>query len=225
LADERDAARQAGWRHVNKKEECFVLDALPPVDAFLVFKRLHTPKFIDLFQRFVNDDLLTKVANRWTVNDLFLGDKTAAGSPKRLIPTKKLMWQTLAIQIRLIGLQKKSTENDPIKNPLKTFIQECIQYFHEKDQENGTKKISFKSIEKMMTILTFDGFEDMISKSFQDIVLRLGQSIAGDEKLFHFTGNSGDIRLVVSKPDRIGLWFYEVVAQLANGCYYMLNKD
>ena len=57
---------------------------------------------------------------------------------------------------------------------------------------------------------------------YQNIVLKLGQGIAGHEKLFHFTGDSGDIRLVVSKSDRIGQWFYEVVAQLESGCYYML---
>ena len=34
---------------------------------------------------------------------------------------------------------------------------------------------------------------------------------AGDEKLFHFTGKSGDVRLVKSKPDQIGLWFYEII--------------
>lgn len=217
LADQRDTARQAGWRHIDKKVECFVLDELAPMDAFLSFKRIHAPRFIDIFQRFVTDELITKVMNRWSDKDLYLGDTTKAGSPKQLKPTKKLVWQTLAIQVRLIGLQNKSTENDPIKNPLNHFIKDCIEYFKDDDD-----KISLKSVEKMIHIMTFDGCEDMISKSFQEIVLKLGQSIAGDEKLFHFTGDSGDIRLVVSKPDRIGLWFYEVVAQLGNGSHYML---
>ena len=38
----------------------------------------------------------------------------------------------------------------------------------------------------------------------------LGQYVAGDEKLFYFTGDSIIIRQVISKPDKIGLWFYEL---------------
>ena len=169
----------------------------------------------------MTDELLTKVSERWVVKDLYRGDKTAAGSPKLFRISKKQMWQALAIQVRLIGLQKKCTENDPVKHPLKKFIRECIDYFNDKC-EDLEQQISFKVVEKLMTILTFDGFEDCLNKAFQDIVFKLGQSVAGDEKLFHFTGDSGDIRLIISKPDRIGLWFYELVAPLANGQYYML---
>jgi hypothetical protein len=34
--------------------------------------------------------------------------------------------------------------------------------------------------------------------------------------LIHFTGNSGDIRLVLSKPDRVGMWFHQLVIALSN---------
>ena len=36
-------------------------------------------------------------------------------------------------------------------------------------------------------------------------VLKLGKYVSGDEKLLNFTGNAGNIRLVLSKPDRVGL--------------------
>lgn len=54
------------------------------------------------------------------------------------------------------------------------------------------------------------------------IVRRLGEWVAGDEKLLKFTGNSGNIRLVITKPDRVGLWFYELATRLENGLPYML---
>jgi hypothetical protein len=44
-----------------------------------------------------------------------------------------------------------------------------------------------------------------VSHSFCDLVNALGQCHAGDEKLWGFTGKSGDVQLVISKPDRIGL--------------------
>ena len=55
------------------------------------------------------------------------------------------------------------------------------------------------------------------------MVLKLGERVAGDEKLFHFTGNSIDIRLVPSKPGHIGLWFYELCCPLKTGKSYLLS--
>ena len=61
------------------------------------------------------------------------------------------------------------------------------------------------------------------------IIRRFGEFVAGDEKLLHFTGNSGDIRMVRSKPDRVGLWCYELCALLPNGLpiivYFRLQKS
>jgi len=70
---------------------------------------------------------------------------------------------------------------------------------------------------RLISILLFDDFEDEISANFQSILERLGYAVAGDEKLFHFTGVDGDLRLVITKPDRIGFWFYELCADLSNG--------
>lgn len=58
--------------------------------------------------------------------------------------------------------------------------------------------------------------------NFQYLALNLGESVAGDDKIFHFTGNSQDIRLVSAKPRRIELWFYELCSTLRNDCKYMI---
>jgi len=39
----------------------------------------------------------------------------------------------------------------------------------------------------------------------------------------HFTGDTGYIRLVPSKPDRIGLWYYEAVCYLKNGDPFLID--
>lgn len=77
---------------------------------------------------------------------------------------------------------------------------------------------------KMISIFILHGdeIERCLSKNFQSIVQRLGQAVAGDEKLYYFSGQDADVRLCISKPDRIGLWFYELVMQLRNGRHYML---
>eukprot|EP01031_Cornospumella_fuschlensis_P035455 gene35455-42975_t len=54
--------------------------------------------------------------------------------------------------------------------------------------------------------------------------LRLyGRYIAGDEKLFHFTGDSAFIRSVPSKPDAIGLSCFELACKIADKEPYMLH--
>ena len=71
-------------------------------------------------------------------------------------------------------------------------------------------------------IILFDEMEDILNENFQKLAESLGQCVAGDEKLFHFTGESKDLRLCISKPDRIGLWFYQLCALLRSGKPYLL---
>ena len=107
-------------------------------------------------------------------------------------------------------------ESNPVKHPLRTFVGTVLTRF---PGIAGTDIIL-----KFITILQFSskGLEALISNHFQSIVQSLGQGVASDEKLFHFTGDSVDVRLVISKPDKIGLWFYELVGALTCGAHYLL---
>ena len=72
--------------------------------------------------------------------------------------------------------------------------------------------------------MTFDDDSNVeISKNFANRVLFPGAVVAGDEKLFRFTGNSPNIVLVPAKPGRVGFWFYELCAKLSTGLSYMLK--
>ena len=64
--------------------------------------------------------------------------------------------------------------------------------------------------------------EDILSKSFQDFLSVLGEVIAGDEKLFRFTGQSGIIRKCPNKPARIGIWHYQAVVYLLSGLPFVI---
>ena len=57
---------------------------------------------------------------------------------------------------------------------------------------------------------------------YQSTVRSLGESVAGDEKLFHFTGNTAYI-ILPSKPAKIGFWVYQVAATLGNGLPFMVH--
>ena len=54
-----------------------------------------------------------------------------------------------------------------------------------------------------------DNFEAMISYPWDD-------TLAGDEKLFRYTGNSGYVRMCPNKPAKMGIWSYQAVVFLAN---------
>eukprot|EP00981_Chlorochromonas_danica_P008629 scaffold2247_cov346-Ochromonas_danica.AAC.2 len=53
-----------------------------------------------------------------------------------------------------------------------------------------------------------------LATSKRSIVRQVGEFVAGDEKLFEYKGESGDVRKVPNKPARIGLWFYELTGLL-----------
>ena len=71
--------------------------------------------------------------------------------------------------------------------------------------------------------LVTHGFYERMSERFQGLLRTVGSSVSGDEKLFHFTGNSCYIMLVPSKPSRIGLWMYQLVAQLGYGLPILIH--
>jgi len=60
-----------------------------------------------------------------------------------------------------------------------------------------------------------------LSKNLQAIYNHLGEYVAGDEKVYHMTGASGDIRLVPSKRS-IGVWLYQLTCCLPGGSPFLL---
>ena len=71
-------------------------------------------------------------------------------------------------------------------------------------------------------MISHELFEGM-SNFFQELLRNLGTSVSGDEKLYHFTGNFCHIMVVPSKHSRIGMWMYQLVAQLGNGLPFLIH--
>lgn len=62
-----------------------------------------------------------------------------------------------------------------------------------------------------------------LSANFRSVVQSYGQHLSGDEKRFKDAGHSGNVRKVPSKPDKIGLWFYELASPLDNKTSFLLD--
>ena len=79
-------------------------------------------------------------------------------------------------------------------------------------------------LETFTTFFLLDSrYLGQLSTNFRSILHGIGCTIAGDEKLLHITGLSPDVKVVYMKPDRVGLWIYELCVKLSNDLPYVLD--
>ena len=133
LADDKLQAKQDGWRLVDKKIECFypAADDLPREDAFLRFQirgSTHRTRF-SVFRKFFTDEIMMKIKINFEPAALYLGGSLKSGNARVFRPKLRYMWQALAIEIRLIGLQEKQAEGAGIKRPLRASVERATEYF------------------------------------------------------------------------------------------------
>lgn len=234
ISEQIAIAKNDGWRPIDRKKERFLIRELPPEKSFLSLKHRvagnRPATYFILLRKFITDELISHLIENFDERDTTMnsrkyrdeyGQLTSVGYRKlKLCP--KYAWQALAVQVRITGRQSKSKENKKIIDPLKTNITEAMAHFNSISDINQC--VGRNTLEKYISLMLLtEDFAEEISKNFFGLVLSLGQHIAGDEKLWGFTGNSSKIRLVLSKPDRLGFWFYELCAPLMCGLPYLLK--
>ena len=139
-------------------------------------------------------------------------------------PTFSVLYKYFAVYVQIQGMYNVPAQCRQNRRPLRTDIEEAHQHFatiYPDDLPPNTK-----TLEKLFPyILITHEFFDRMSTRFQGLLRNLGSTVSGDEKLFKFTGNSCYIKLVSSKPTRIGLWMYQLVAQLSNGLSILIHMS
>lgn len=209
-----------GWNFVDKERNNFELPEIDPTMKFLIFN-VRAPQLpLAIFKRIVTVELLQNVweGHKLADNSVWVykthpAVKTINGDKFSLA----LIYKFLAIKMRIQALRNPTNGGS---TPLKTSLLEAKSHFG----QNGARETPSLDILVRLNahyLITDDFFEEL-SRNFLGIVSRLGEWVAGDEKLLHFTGNSGDIRIILHKPDRIGLWFYQLCAPLCTGRPYIL---
>ena len=168
-----------------------------------------------IFRTFVTDRIVERLVSDFDLLNPSMGRRRSGQNQKRLQIDAKKVWQTFAVYTFLTAKQKVATENRRNGRFMRSSIEEARSYFHSK---YGVKSIGREIIEKLIgNMLLSQNYSEEISQNFISILASLGQSVAGDEKLWWFTGNSESIRLVPSKPGKTGLWFYELCCRLRAG--------
>ena len=113
----------------------------------------------------------------------------------------------LAISVRIQGLNVTPTLSKSSPKTLLTAVNNARQYFNQTPHDQMYhRKVHWETDYTFFVLSTY--YNNDISANFMGIIRSLGEAVAGDEKLLHFTGNSGHILLVNTKPAQIGLWFY-----------------
>ncbi len=207
----------AGFRELQQGREQLVFEGVDIADKSCTFNFTRNPCILRIFLEIVDAEVVEKIIDAITPDALYLEI-----NPGRRIPLDSdMMYEVLAFTVRIIGLQNRPMWNRHNRRPLNAAVEEASVHF------NATfpqwKPVAIKKVLRLLACaFILKDMYPLLSSKFQSIVATVGEYVAGDEKLFHFTGNSGDIRLVPSKPDRVGLWFYELCMPLCNGKSYLL---
>ena len=207
---------------MNRNEECFPYQKMAVNDSFVQFTYGRSVASLDIFLSFVSNSLLQTIMDDFSESDLTLRRRVGGGTVSRVTPTISKIYQVIAIQIRIIGLHVVSQENNPGKKSLREAINLARVYFNDKVEGFSTPGLDY--CECIISILSFcgDGFESILSQNFQNMGTNEVNSLLVMRN-FSFTGISGDVRQVPSKPDGIGLWFYECCARLKCGKAFLLS--
>ena len=124
-------------------------------------------------------------------------------------------WFILALIIRITGKQWGPKENKINVNPRREVIQKVAEEF---TQEGINQMPGIDIMERLVTyFLINQEVMNRIMENLHNFIFALGECVAGDEKLFHYTADDHLVRAVQSKPDKVGIWFYELCALLTNG--------
>lgn len=210
---------ETGWEEVDLSTGSWELNTVEPEYAFTLLDFTNRSKKVDIFLRLMPPTFIQEI-----IDHTHQTHQSASSYPcgRHFNITLSRFYKFLAIKIRIQGLQVVPTKNKPNANARRRAFQDAQQHFVQKYPNSQPPGIN--QLEKLhTTYLITPELESSLSKCFLSAVTSLGQHVAGDEKLFHFTGNSAYIRLVPNKPDRIGLWSYELSAELTNGAAFLLH--
>jgi hypothetical protein len=107
------------------------------------------------------------------------------------------------------GEQQTPKEGSGIAWPRRDSLNDAKKFFDSKYPSSPSCNLAILDTLCSRFLISFKYYETL-SHRFQSILSGLGQLVVGDEKLMKFTGASNDVRQILTKPDKIGLWFYEL---------------
>ena len=174
-------------------------DVMPSEKRHLCFnlrKGSRKASLLEIFLKFLPHDFVTRIANDIPDMDL----KYYNGWCLRLSTRKTYLM--LALKIRIYDGQQLPVGVKARSCPLRCQIQQFMQHFEEK---YAAKLVGIRSCKLFFSHFLIDSsYLEEFSNNFMSIVRHMGTYyVAGDEKLLRLFGESDNVRVVFSKPDRV----------------------
>ena len=209
-----------GFEEINQQENNLVWEPPPLDQRYFGFKWRSSQRLVTIFKSFIPPTLLTQIIDSFDDDEFLMSNF----NPWHHIPTISEIYIILAICIRIQAIHNSPqsiTRND---QPLRNAIKEAKDHFSSLSPSMNVPGINI--IAKLISLPLFNASHyELISNEFKNQILQLGESVAGDEKLFKFTGLSRDLRLVPAKPGKIGFWNYQLVAPLQRGGQFLVHTN
>jgi len=173
----------------------------------------------DVFLRFLTPQLTARILQ--SVPDGHWIDSDGDGRIRCFQPTLKNTYISVAIYLWMMARCRNAHfehddhtgRNAAIELAREHFLQQFPEYVY------PSKHVVNKFLSNFH--ITKDFYAEL-SSNFNAELSELGAFVAGDEKLLHFTGDSVYIRIVKTKPDRVGIWYYELAVKLQCGRVFVI---
>lgn len=204
------------WKILGEEHVSF--ETLHPDDAFVSVDFPQRASLSTIFLRQLSPTfLLDTFERRWKE---LPGNFYTPKGPLRV--DKAVLVKLLAYQIMITGKQQRPVEAEKKKNKnaLRTAFKEAIA--KQEKRHRGHALGYNKALQLHAHFWVSPDYCEIkeINANLQSCIKSLGESLAGDEKLFEYTGLSYLIR---KKGDKqVGLWIYEACASLRNGLPLLL---
>lgn len=230
-ADIKKIAKQEGWRLVNPKMEKFSLPDVGQMHSFATFadRSLGNKTLFQIFSQMINADLITTVItsvdrSEWTCSTLHQHVPVyITGNEINF----RFVWRSLALYIRIQGLQNKPLRSKPAMRALRANIEEAKDYFRTtfgEDPAGLEVAVGITNVERFVAHFHIGSEQhyEFLCDNFRVLLEWYGETVCCDEKVFAATGNSSYIFYVPAKG-QLGLWMCEMICVLPNGLPYMIG--
>ena len=209
------------WRRVDFKEEYFNIMQTTPEDTFAIPSFQTNTSMVDIFLNIITPELLESI---WTEDDpakWYYGNTTHSRQINRGVFSAKIVYQVIAVYIYLMGVQDTILDDYSGNNPLRETIMKSLNNLGELVENADLPGIQITATLISRFLIRREDYK-VICDNLKRCVTHPGRFLAGDEKLLHFTGDSALIRQIITKPDKIGFWFYELSSKLPTGKIILL---
>lgn len=213
-----DILEHAGWKVVPKGKYHFYTPLVDSPNAFLSLNLPRHVRKVDIFTRIYTPSLVQAIIQRLQVTPSALVRQDNSSFELNT----SIAYRYLAHYIRICALQNKPKRIQRKPKPMRAALKEAQEFFI--NTATASQLLGIDMLERFVGQFWIRTTEEVgiLNQNIQRLVESLGEWLAGDEKLFKFTGNSGFIRKCPNKPDKIGLWVYELTGRLANGKPFLI---